>query len=206
MKEEGMKPVKSIDTDKNQFIKDEKKKYYHTDCYKLHLAKRFKLTEEEIQQKLDERLEVTIKEVEEAAEKDLFLKWIMDFYDGSLPSFFLKKLQSVRDGSHEGINEPITYDTLLDIYKQMEKYLRKVAAHKNIKKVPQQMNYDLAVVIGNYGDYKKYISQQKLDIEKAANAIKTVDDQKKIETAITKKKESDEQGFNLSDVLDDILL
>ncbi|MED1863353.1 hypothetical protein P4V41_07775 [Fictibacillus nanhaiensis] len=206
MKEEGIKPTKSIDTEKDEFVKDDKGKYYHLNCFKNHLAKRKKLDESEIEKLLFERLEITKLENQENEEKDNFLQWIMDYYDGSLPAYFLKKLQSVRDGSHQGLNEPIDYSTLLDIYNHMEKYLRKVAAQKNIRNVTQQMNYDLAVVVGNYGDYKRYKAKQKLEQDKTEVAKKAVNEQSKIKTALDKKKNNDGDSFSLHDVLDDILL
>jgi hypothetical protein len=206
MKEEGVKPSKSINTETDDFVKDEKGKYYHINCFKGHLKKRLKKNDDEIDLLLQERIEITKLEVAEAKEKDKFLKWIMDFYDGSLPTYFLKKLQSIRKGSYEGINEPISFETLLDIYMQMEKYLKKIALTKNISNVTQQMNYDLAVIVGNYGNYKKYKYKQQLENEKATKAIETIDEQKKIESAISKRKTSKDDEFNLSDVVNEILL
>jgi hypothetical protein len=206
MKEEGIKPTKSIDTEKDEFVKDDKGKYYHLECFKSHLTKRKKLSEDEIEELLLERLEITKQENKENEEKDNFLQWIMDFYDGSLPAYFLKKLQSVREGKYQGLNESIDYFTLLDIYQHLEKYLRKIAGQKNLKNVTQQMNYDLAVVVGNYGDYKRYKAKQVLEQDKTEVAKKTVSEQSKIKTALDKKKNNDGDNFSLHDVMDDILL
>jgi hypothetical protein len=206
MKEEGIKPTKSIDTEKDEFVKDDKGKYYHLECFRNHLIKRKKLSGDEIELLILERLEITTQENQENEDKDKFLQWIMDFYDGSLPAYFLKKLQSVREGSYQGLNESIDYLTLLDIYQHLEKYLKKIAGQKNIKNVTQQMNYDLAVVIGNYGDYKRYKAKQKLEQDKTEIAKKAVNEQSKIKTALDKKKNTDGDNFSLHDVLDDILL
>lgn len=206
MREQGIEPVKSIDTEKDEFIKDEKNKYYHIKCFKEHLKKRKKMTEEQIAEKIAERIEITLSDVKESEEKNRFLQWIMNFYDGSLPSYFLKKLQSVREGTYPGLNEAIDYKTLLDIYEHMANYLKKIATKKQIKNNTQQMNYDLAVVIGNYGDYKRYKEKQKLEQDKSLIANKSIDEQSKIEKAINKRNIVEEEEFSLSDVLDDILL
>lgn len=205
MRKKGMKPVKSIDTEKDEFVKDEKGKYYHVECYKKHLSQRKKMNEEEIENKLRERLEVTQKEIKEAEAKDRFLRWIMEFYDGSLPSYFLKKLQLVREGKYEGLNEPIDYLTLLDIYQKMEKFLRKNALKKNFQNVTQQMNYDLAVVVGNYGDYKRYIEKQK----KNEITINDIDKQIEVTNKVISKTDNgqqEEKEFDITDVIDELLL
>jgi hypothetical protein len=205
MRKKGMNPFKSIDTEKDAFVKDEKSKYYHIECYKKHLAQRKKMNEEEIENKLRERLEVTQKEIKEAEAKDRFLRWIMEFYDGSLPSYFLKKLQLVREGKYEGLNEPIDYLTLLDIYQKMEKFLRKNALKKNFQNVTQQMNYDLAVVVGNYGDYKRYIEKQK----KNEITINDIDKQIEVTNKVISKTDNgqqEEKEFDITDVIDELLL
>lgn len=206
MRDQGLKPTKSINVENDSFVKDEKNKYYHIHCFKEHLRKRKKMNEEQIETTLEKRLEITIREMQESEERSNFLQWIMDFYDGSLPSYFLKKLKDVREGTYEGLNEPIEFLTLLDIYEHMANYLKKLAAKKQIQNVTQQMNYDLAVVVGNYGNYKRYKEKQKLEHDKSESATNAINEQEKVQTAINKKKDSQNDEFNLSDVLDDILL
>lgn len=204
MREQGIKPIKSIDTEKDEFVKDEKGKYYHLDCYKKHLLKRKKMNAEEIEAKLYERLKITMQEIKEQEEKDRFLRWIMNFYDGSLPSYFLKKLKTVREGTYEGLNEPIDYKTLLDIYEKMASYLTKNASKKTFKNTGQRMNYDLAVVVGNYGDYKKYINRLAAESDKKQEIEKSIQEQKKINKIIERKDQDDD--FALGDVIQDLLL
>ncbi|PLR99520.1 hypothetical protein [Bacillus sp. T33-2] len=204
----GEKTIKSVDTERDTFIKDDKGKYYHLECFKLHLSKRKKIIDEdEIKLIIKELTAKTQLVAKENTEKDHFLKWIMNFYDGSLPSYFLKKLQSVRDGTHESINEPIAYGTLLDIYQYMERYLLKIAAKKKIENVSQRMNYDLAVVLGNYGDYKKFKhKQQGFSAEK-----NEVDKQIKIDNKLSNidkanKNQDHNKEFDITDVIQDLLL
>ena len=132
MREQGVKPVKSIDTEKHEFVKDEKGKYFHAECYGYYLLEKKKMSVEEADHKVAERLLITKKEIREQEEKDKFLRWIMDYYDGTLPSYFLKKLKAVREGIYEGLNEPIDYATLLDIYQRMANYLNKIAAKNKV--------------------------------------------------------------------------
>jgi hypothetical protein len=200
----GEQPIKSIDTDGDDFIKDEKNKYYHLECYKLHLKKRKKKSDEEISQIVSDRLKEQQVEIQEAKEKDRFLTWIMDFYDGSLPSFYLKKLQSVRNGTHESIREPIDYATLLDVYGHMRNYLNKVAAKKQFNNITGRMNYDLAVVIGNYGDYKRYKERQSRSTIEESKIDNQLSMDKKVKSVQQQKGKKDE--FDITEVMDDLLL
>ncbi|AJA41420.1 hypothetical protein AXJ14_gp102 [Geobacillus virus E3] len=94
MREKGIKPVKSIDTEKHEFVKDEKGKYFHAECYGYYLLEKKKMNVEEVDRKVAERLLITKKEIREQEEKDKFLRWIMDYYDGTLPSYFFKEIKS----------------------------------------------------------------------------------------------------------------
>lgn len=209
----GEKPIRSVDTEIQEHIKDDKGKYYHLECFRLHLINNKKIVDEEvIGQIVSGLMAKTEIEVKESTEKDKFLKWVMDYYDGSLPAYFLTKLQSVREGKHESINEPITYETLLDIYQYMARYLQKIAATKKIDNVSQRMNYDLGVVIGNYGDYKKFKrKQQGFSIEKEEinkqikvdNKLANIDKNKKNKG---QPESDDDKDFDITDVIGELLL
>lgn len=205
----GEKPIKTVDTDKHLFIKDDKNKYFHYECYKVYLQKRKNLNEEEIEVILERMLRKSELEIKENTEKDKFLKWIMNFYDGSLPSYYLKKLNTVRKGEHEGLNEAITYETLLDIYQHMEKYLLKIAARKKIANVAQRMNYDLAVVIGNYGDYKRFKSKQtafSLEKTEVDKQIKVDNKLKVMKNNVQEVSNEEDKEFDITDVIGELLL
>lgn len=203
----GEKQVKTIDTDLDDYIKDERGKYYHTDCYKLFLKIKKKKSDDEIIKIIKDRKEVQELEMKETISKDKFLKWIMNYYDSSLSGYFLKKLQAVRNGTYQGINEPIDYDTLLDIYIHMANYLNKNAIKRGVNSISNRMIYDLAIVVGNYGDYKRFRDKQR------QNLIDTREIEENIERAklIEKRKSqsvdmSKEKDFNIADIIDDLLL
>lgn len=204
MRSKKIKPNKSINTDTDDYVKV-KNGYYHDECYIKYLTIKKKKSLEEAEKKLKELKMQQENELKELRDKEKFLNWIMDYYDGSLPTYFLKKLQSVRDGTYEGIPEPIDYSTLLDIYQHMAKYLNKLAVKKNFQKTVQRMNYDLAVVIGNYGDYKKYKKKQRANIELKSNLDNLIKEQERI-NQFTKTVKKNKDTFNLADVLEDITL
>jgi hypothetical protein len=205
MKEEGIKPTKSIDTEADDYVKDDKSKYYHAGCYVQHLIKRKKFSEEDALIKLRIQRDLVQEELKELREKSSFYDWIKQFYDSPLPAYYCTKVSEIVKGVHEKVNEPIPYNILQDIYQKMATYLRKNAAYKNFNNIGQRMNYDLAVVLGNYGDYKNYLAKQKIEKENTKQATTSIEDQKKISKVIRKKEEKSED-FSLSDVLDDLLL
>jgi hypothetical protein len=207
MKAQGIKGKKSINTDTDEYIKDEKNKYYHTDCYVQHLIIRKHMNETEAIEKMEFQLIKVKQDLKELQDKDKFYKWIMKYYDTSLPSYFCMKITDIINGTYEKVNEPIPYTVLLDIYEKMSIYLNKNAFRKTFKNIGQRMNYDLAVVLGHYGDYKNYIEKQKLEKEKVVMVKETLQDQKKISQVIkNKENNNDNQSFNLSDVINDMLL
>lgn len=199
----GTTPIKTINSETDEFIND-KGKYYHKNCYKRFLLNKKGVSVQEAERIYNERLKETLLIANESNQKDKFLKWVMEFYDGSLPSYFLKKLKSVREGTHEGIPEPITYETLLDIYKNMENYLRKLAAQKQIQDDTQRMNYDLAVVVGNYGKYKRFKEKQRLNEGDKKQIDKQIEVTNKVNNI--KIESNSDKEFDIADVINELLL
>lgn len=202
----GEKQIKSINTDKDEYIKDDKGKYYHLNCYKLHLKNRKKKSDEEIEEIVAKMVELRKSELQEAESKDKFYNWIKDYYNADLPSYFCIKVNSIRKGTHEQVKEPVNYETLLDIYMIMANYLNKLAAKKRFKSIAQRMNYDLAVVIGNLGDYKRYKNKVLEEESKVKMIDKSIDDNIAVKEALHKKEVSKEDDFNIIDIIDELLL
>jgi len=202
----GGKQIKSIDTERDDFIREPStKKYYHTECYKLHLKNRKRMRDDEIQLLVSERLVAREQELKEAIEKDQFFQWMMDYYNANLPSYFYMKVNSIRTGKHKLIKEPVDYATLLDIYQHMANYLDKLALKKQLS-INDRMNYDLAVVIGNLGDYRRYKAKQLASEVESSDIEKRLEDRKIIEQ-ISKKHESNKRDeFDITDVIDELLL
>ena len=198
----GETPIKTVDTEKHAYIKDENKKYYHLECYRIHLSKKKKMSEEEIDTKVVERLKAQESEMKELEAKNAFLNWIMNFYESSLPSYYMKKLKSVNEGTYEGLNEPIDYLTLLDMYEHLDNFLRKIAMKKRLK-TSAQMNYDLAVVVGKYGDYKRFKAKQQVNqvTEKEIDKQTNVDQKVKQASKVEKKEE-----YDIADYMDELIL
>lgn len=202
-REEGIKPVKTIDTETDNVIRY-KKKYYHHDCFVEHMSQKEK-SEEEIYEIIAECQREQEDIIKENAEKDSFFTWIMDFYDSNvIPEYFMMKIHHVRIGKYKGLREPIDYVTLLDIYQHMERYLRKLSMKKEFAGIGQHMTYDLAVVVGNYEDYKRYKQKQELNKGNEGGVDRQINVDEKVKKAQQKESKSDE--FDITEVIDDLLL
>ncbi|RNB59418.1 hypothetical protein EDM57_04560 [Brevibacillus gelatini] len=202
----GQKQVKSIDTDVDDYIRDPStKKYYHTECYRLHLKLRKGMTNEEVERMVSERLAAREQEMQEKVERDRFFKWLMEYYDSDLPSYFYMKVNSVRTGEHKLVKEPVDYATLLDIYQHMANYLDKLALKKQMS-VSNRMNYDLAVVIGNLGEYKRFKAKQMMSDSETKEIEQRIEDRKIIERIHKNNQDNKHENFSITDIMDELLL
>ncbi|MFC8685999.1 hypothetical protein [Brevibacillus porteri] len=202
----GEKPIKTVNTEVDDFIKDDKGKYYHTNCFRMHLRSRKKMKDEEaIENLITERKKVQVDEIKEIRSRARFYEWIMEYYETDLPPYYCIKIDAIRKGKHEFLREQIDYDTLLDIYLHMASYLNKVAVQKQFNKVTSRMNYDLAVVIGNLGDYKRFKAKQSAQEADNITIEGKLKDSEVVRAALNRK-ESSESEFNITDIMDELLL
>jgi len=206
MKKEGIKPIKSINTELDDYVKDINGKYYHSECYLLHLMSKKKLSEEKALQQLKERKYELKEEMQEMKDKDDFFNWIKDFYKTSLSSYYCSEIAKLTNGTHQKIYDSISYSTLLDIYQKMSNYLLKKASSLTFKSVNQRMNYDLAVVIGNYGDYKKYKERQTQIVENKNQVDRKIEDSKRYENSLKEREIKESDNFDLVDIMDELIL
>lgn len=206
MKKEGYKTIKSINASTDDYIRDEKNKYYHSECYVMHLMTKKKLSENKAIEKLKEQKSLLKNELQEVQNKSFFYEWIKNFYDSSLSSFFCSEITKISNGTHEKINEPVLYADLLEMYQKLSNYMIKKARTIQFKSVNQRMNYDLAIVIGKYGDYKKYKEKQSQQVETILQVDSKIEDSIKYEESLKNREIINKDEFDLVDVMDDLLL
>lgn len=203
----GEKPVKSINIEEDDFIKLLTGKYYHTECYREYLRNQTKtsFSEEEIDSKILEIKKRQEEEIQEAKEKDKFLQYIMDLYDCTLNSYFLKKVNAIRKGEDEKVSDEVTYFEMLEIYQYMKGYLNKASSKKAFQNKSQRMNYELAIVVGNIGDYREYkqkMRERQEDEQQTDHSILQMD---KVNIKNLPKKKKKDEGITRED-MDDLLL
>ena len=126
-------------------------------------------------------------------------------------SLFIK-IANINNGKFKGLNEGISYEDLLYMFKQKKDFLNKIADKKRregneFKNGKHRLNYDLAVIINKYDDYKKWKKKQilieasnKKDEEDNKNQI----DYKYINCNASEKYDKDEEvvGVDINDILE----
>ena len=196
---------KTIDILKEDYIKTEKKQYYHIDCYKKYLIKKGK-SEEEIISTINFIQDIMQCEKKIEQDKDRLFVWMMNYYSVEVISTFIfKKISDIVAGRSCLIKKCISYEELLDIYKIMGNYLNKNALKKNFTDIDSRMHYDLAVVINNYNKYREYKDKQQDNNIQVKEIEKQINNQKVSENVI-KNRISNNQEYNLNDNLNDFLL
>lgn len=141
-------------------------KYYCIDCYiewattkKKPLSKDIALENvSNYQKEREEKMSFQLS-------KDRFNDYILNAYDLiKLNGYVWTKLSDITTG--KGLREPISYDDLLFIFQRQQAYLNGVY-QRNMsigKKMTsqQRINYDLAIVVSLYDNYKEWKRKQEI--------------------------------------------
>jgi hypothetical protein len=143
-------------------------KYYHTDCFieREQNKKKNRLSDEQINLLVVELKEKNKHELKLSLDKDHLIYWIYENYSVNvLTSTFFLKLKSINEGTFKGVNEGISNEDILNIFKKMKSYLDKNANNmknkgRNFKGIQERISYDLSVVINNYDKYKAWKLEQ----------------------------------------------
>lgn len=205
--EKTKKWSRSLDKDKQDYVKKNNKNY-HTKCYIKFLKNKGKKNNEidleiyHLKEKMEEH-ENKIK-LKNKPKNDL-CDWIMNYYNiDVLPTGFFHRLTSITKGEYAKARVKISYEELLDIYKKMAGYLNKVAMNKGgFDNQSGRLYWDLAIVVNNYNDYKKW----KESIHQSDENRKKIDKMIESDRIVSKIKEKNvEKEFNILDDIEDLLL
>ncbi|MCG7317629.1 hypothetical protein [Brevibacillus laterosporus] len=203
----GEKSIKSIDSKKDDFLQDQRGKYYHTNCYREYLSLKKKKKDDEIEVIIQSIKDSQLEKSQIQQNKRDFYKWIKSYYDTDLPAYFCIKISSIVSGKHEQIHSPVGYDILLDIYKHMERYLSKNATKKSFNSISSRMNYDLTVIISNLGDYKRFKNKQNEDMKFSKKIEEDIKKDRINRERIKRVQQKEEKDtFNIMDIMDDLLI
>jgi len=167
---------KTINTATDDFIKT-KRGYAHTDCYKIYMTTRARprLTQEEVIVEIARLKNKYSDKVKEIEYKDKLCALIKDYYEVNLPSYFFTRLVEITNGTHKSLREEITYCELYEMYsnEKMMRKLDKIAFNKGIQK-DKRLMWDLAIMVGEYENYKKAKLKQlthRQDVQDSINEL-----------------------------------
>lgn len=216
----------------HEYIKD--KVYFHIDCYIEKRRNRNisdKVIQEEIkiikQQMLEEQKIKDQQELEKVKKKNSvfrdkildeefrkqFLDYIQEIYNiNSLDKSFYIKLANINNGTFKDLKERISYEDLLYMFKTKQSYLDKLASDKVRKGQPfkdnkSRLNFDLAVIVNKYDNYKEWKEKQKLlEIEEKKEEVRLKKDKVDLNKIVKNNLNNNRTNSNYSidDILNDI--
>lgn len=195
--------LRSIDAENDSYIKY-KDKYYHTDCFIEMETEKNKLTRREIDEVIASYLVYQDEEFKVKLSREKFFNWIKQHYQINLPPYFVMRIDDIAKGKDKKVFGKITYEELYEMYTMMINYLAKQILGKQFKDTSHRMNYELAIVLSKYENYRNY--KDKLDNQnKEEIKIKEqMESSKKFEEVSTKVRR-DNDDFYVADILDELI-
>lgn len=198
---------KSIHKETDSFVKDSGK-YYHDDCYKEKLRSgRKKYSEDEINNKINELKAIMDDELKISISRDIFYEWIKNHYQISLPPYFVMRVDSIVNGNdcNKKVFGKINYDEFLEMYEKLSLYLTKQTMNIHFKDTAHRMNYELAIVISQYENYRKYkdniVKREELKVE----VNKKIVDSDKYNKASDKARKQNDNELHIGDIIDELI-
>lgn len=203
------KGKKTINCETDDFIRIKNKttfENYHTECFKLKAIKSRKYKDSNIEEIIAKAKRDMADDVAEKISRDRFFEWIMNHYEDSLPSNYVLRVDSINKGedNRKRVFGSITYDEFLEMYKKLVNYLAKQTYSMNFKNTHERMSYELAIVISQYKNYKKYkdsIANQEAE-QKVVEA--KLNESAKFTEVIEKARSDDKQEFHVSDIMNEL--
>lgn len=203
------KGEKSIETKSDDYIKVGNS-YAHTNCHRIKLTTRRqnRMTEEDAIVEIERIKEIMKSEQDLSQLKDDFFRMIMDYYNINLSTYFYQKIAEIVNGNRKGLNEPISYAELYEMYSndKMLRKLEKIAYKKNMTDNNKRIFWDLGVMVNEYDNYKKFKSKKLYEDD---NVKKIIEDAERMKHVTTRKEiedgketqESDSEEVDLSDLI-----
>lgn len=192
------KGEKTIDTRLDDYIKCEKG-YAHSDCHKIKLTTRRinKMNGIEAEAEIDRLKDIMRHQQQEVQHRDDLINLLKEYYKITIPPYFFMKLNNINTGEYKGLLKPITNYELYEMYsnRKMMIKLEKIASKKNMKK-NDRLNWDLAIMIGEYDNYIKAKNKRKIHNMESKDAIETI---QKYKIKI-KNKNEDEKNDDIVDI------
>lgn len=175
--------------------------YCHTECYKIYLKTKKKMTDELIESEILFIKNKMKKDQQDNQDKDDFLKYIMKYYNIDLSNWQYTKISKVNKGTfNQQMKEGISYCDLLEMWENPKflRMLEKIDYNKNINK-ENRLDYDLAIVVKEYDKFKK----SKIKKQSQEDYVKDIMEKKKVtKNSISKLNNMQDEECEEVDVFD----
>lgn len=182
--------------------------YFHEDCYREKLTSgRKKYSQEEIDNKINE-LKVALDEKRLTdIVRDKFYEWIKNHYQVALPTNYVLRIDSIAKGQdrNKQVYGKITYDEFLEMYQKLALFLTKKTMNIQFKNTAQRMNYELAIVIGQYENYRNFkdnVSKREVLNKDVNNKL---NDSNKYNEVSNKARQQEDDNLHIGDIIDELI-
>lgn len=203
--EKGKKiTIQTISVENDSYIKV-KGKYYHEQCFREYQLSKGKITELEVNDLIVQFKLEQHKEQQDKIAEARFFEWAKEHYQVALNYHFCNRIKNIAKGLDDKVYGIITYDEFLEMYKMMENYLAKSIINKDFKNTSQRMNYELAIIINKYEDYKNYKSKLAEKNHQVINIQEKIKSSEKFSSVKTKVRQEDNDTFYVSDIHDELI-
>ena len=181
--------INVTDKDNLGHILKYKKQYYHTSCF-IELAKsrvarndRYSASWQEVLNNIDQLIADAKQSITTKVniKTDALNSYLLLCYDvgGGFSSRFWSTIMDIGNGIYKRRRcQPIDCDTLLDMWKYYQKDLDKTYIYNKTRgkdmEGESRANYDLAILMGKYGAYKKAKAQEEAAAEESKNRTTTI--------------------------------
>ena len=191
-----------------------KKVYYHERCFRELAIKRSsrKNSSPDWKEALDDNLSQVKKDAEYMINYGIghnaLYDHIVEHYDVvTVPPGSKRLMEDVVGGEYKGKSKPIPYRDFAQCWIELQKDIDKIYSYnkQNGKQMTtmQRLNYDLAVVVGRYPDWKKAKEKHKAEVIEQQNKAK---ENIKIDYSRIKSTKNDNGVLDdISDLLDDLI-
>jgi len=197
------KNEQSINIDADDFVMIKKGKtseYYHTQCYYIYLITKKKMTEQESLLEIQRIKSLMIEEIEDKKYREKLCELIMCLYNISfLPKYFFIRLSEINKGTYKNIKEAISNFELFEMYSNQKLIakLEKIAIKKGIEK-DNRLYWDLAIILGEYENYKKWKRQK---VSKDINTDKLKEELKQIKQMQKNIQQNDDNEIDINELI-----
>lgn len=160
-------------------------------------------------EKEKKKLNAKLKEADRDKNKNEFVDYIKDIYNlTTIPKYTYIKLAEINNGTYKDLSEGISYEDLLYIFKRKQKYFDKVFLKNNSNgkemKGVSRLNYDLAIAINLYDEYKDWKRKQQILQSDIINEQKKENENNINEIDYSKIKTKVNNETDISDILGDL--
>lgn len=204
---ENKESYKSINKETDSYIRINNQ-HYHEDCYREKLSSgKKKYSDQEINDEINKYKVIMDEKLWNDIMRDKFYAWIKYHYQSNLPTYYILRVDSIAEGKDvkKQVYGSIKYEEFLEMYEKLINYLAKQTMNIQFKDTSQRMLYELAIVISQYENYKKFKDNIAKREEMKVDVDKKLQDSNKFSEVSSKVRSQEDDTLYIADIMDELI-